>query len=69
MNRRSFLALTAGGAAAASAGLVGQHWLSRAGQVPADRQPGMGGAMLGRAGSVLTVNGQVNPTIETPAGG
>lgn len=29
----------------------------------------MGGAMLGREGSVLTVNGQVNPTIETPAGG
>ena len=25
--------------------------------------------MLGREGSVLTVNGQVNPTIETPAGG
>jgi len=37
--------------------------------LPADRQPGMGGAMLGREGSVLTVNGQVNPTIETPAGG
>jgi len=29
----------------------------------------MGGAMLGREGSVLTVNGQVNPTIEIPAGG
>ena len=37
--------------------------------LPADRQPGMGGAMLGREGSVLTVNGQVNPTIETRAGG
>ncbi|EAQ67893.1 cupredoxin-like protein [Synechococcus sp. RS9909] len=37
--------------------------------LPADRQPGMGGAMLGREGSVLTVNGQVNPTIEAPAGG
>ena len=29
----------------------------------------MGGAMLGREGSVLTVNGQVNPRIEIPAGG
>ncbi len=40
MKRRSFLALTAGGAAAASAGLLGQHWLSRAGQVsPVMSQP------------------------------
>ena len=37
--------------------------------LPADREHEMGGAMLGREGSVLTVNGQVNPRIETPAGG
>ncbi len=37
--------------------------------LPADRESSMGGAMLGREGSVLTVNGQVNPRIATPAGG
>jgi FtsP/CotA-like multicopper oxidase with cupredoxin domain len=37
--------------------------------LPADRESSMGGAMLGREGSVLTVNGQLNPRIEIPAGG